>query len=366
MPLPDYLEPQLEDAIRQRMLDRLPATRDKSEGSFSWDPIMALAIELGIVDDRLRYVFDLGFAATTFGEFLDRKAEEHGLTRRVAVSATGEVTFTGADTTVIPAGTEVSTVDVEGAPAQSFTTDAEVVISGTTATAAVTATTGGVAGNVGAGAIQVVVTTGLDVTVTNADPTTGGLDEETDPELLVRIETRVRNPSASGNIADYINWSLERSGVGGAAVVPLEDGPGTVTVALIDTDKQPADSTIVDDVQEYIAPGGSNAGTGQAPIGATVTVEAATPVTINFAANITYEAGFVEADVNDAIEASLVEYLKEIAFADDNDVRHARVVTAIVDTPGVTDATSVTINAGTSNIAIAVKEVAVAGTYTWT
>lgn len=38
------------------------------------------------------------------------------------------------------------------------------------------------------------------------------------------------------------------------SVVPVRDGPGTVSVAIIGTDKKPASQTLVDAVQDYIAP----------------------------------------------------------------------------------------------------------------
>ncbi|PZM62249.1 baseplate J family protein, partial [Paenibacillus dendritiformis] len=37
--LPPFLEDQLEEVIRQRMLERMPADLDKTEGSIPWDAI---------------------------------------------------------------------------------------------------------------------------------------------------------------------------------------------------------------------------------------------------------------------------------------------------------------------------------------
>lgn len=365
MPLPDYMLPVDEDTVRQRILDRLSDELDKSEGSFLWDAIMPTAQEFVLADDRLRYVFDLGFAATTFGEFLDLRSEEHGVTRKPATPSTGEATFTGVDTTVIPAGTEISTPGTEATPAVTFTTDEEVVIAAGTAIAAITSASAGETTNIGADQIILLVTPIADVTGVTNSATTGGTNEETDEALLERLLIRVQNPGTSGNAADYKNWALEVAGVGGAAVVPIEDGPGTVTVAIVDEDRLPAGAGLVTDVQDYIAPGGTAAGTGRAPVGAVVTIEAAGAITVDVAATIDYEAGADEPAVQQAIEDNIAAHLAAIAFSDDNDVRFARIVVAILDTPGVDDATAITIEAATADIAVGVKDVAVLGVTAW-
>jgi len=64
----------------------------------------------------------------------------------------------------------------------------------------------------------------------------------------------VRNPSAGGNKADYVKWALEVAGVGSVSVVPLKYGNGTVSVAIVDKDMQPASEELVQRVQEHIAP----------------------------------------------------------------------------------------------------------------
>lgn len=369
MPLEDYLDvEQTEEMILARMLGNMPARYDKSEGGAIHDMQMPTALELAIADDRLRTVMDWGFAETTFGEWLDRRASEHGLTRRAATPAKGTVTITGVNGTVIPATTtEVTTETTEGVPAEVFRVDASATIAGGTATVTVTAVEGGAAGNVGAGQITLLGQPIAGVTgVTNAAAFTGGLDEETDDELLARYLQRVRNPGSSGNQADYINWALEVAGVGGAAVVPLEGGPGTVTVAIIDTNKRANNiATLVASVQSYIAPSGSGSGTGKAPIGAAVTIQAATEVAVALSATLTIESGYNVASVRAAAELAYEAYIKSLAFAVDNDVRIAKVISLLLDVPGVADATNVLLNGAATNVAISVKQIAIKGAVTW-
>lgn len=365
MPLEDYLLSQTEDEILERMLASLPDTYDRSEGSPLWDALAPAAMELAIAGDRLRLVMEWAFAQTSFGEYLERRAEEHGVERNEAVAATGIATFTGDPATVIPAGAEISTPSTEGVPAEIYTTDEELVLDGAgTGDVAITAVAAGAEGNVGVDTITMFPAIGGLTGVTNPDPTTGGIDEESDELLLEKYLDRVRNPGSSGNQADYRAWARSVSGVGGASVIPLEDGPGTVTVAIVDTDGGVPDAGLVDDVQAYIDPV-PGMGEGAAPVGATVTIEAATAVAIDVEAELTVAAGYVEADVQAAAEESIAEYLESLTFTEDNDVRHARVVTAILDTPGVVDAINVTIEGGGGNVVIGAKELATLGVVTW-
>jgi uncharacterized phage protein gp47/JayE len=114
----------------------------------------------------------------------------------------------------------------------------------------------GVDGNVAAVTVTATVVSLSGVTVvTNPNPTTDGADEESDTALLARYLYRVQHPSSGGNVADYTNWASEVSGVGSVAVLPLDDGPGTVGIYLLGTDLAPAIQSVVDAVLNYIAPG---------------------------------------------------------------------------------------------------------------
>jgi len=263
LPLPEYFTQQTESAIRQRMLDALPSDLDKSEGSYIWDSLSPAAIELALGAIWAQEVLKRGFASTTFGEYLDLRCEEHGLTRKAALKATGTatkgnpLTVYGTNGTVVAKGFKVATPadQVTNTPSVEFVTTADYTIGpGGSVTVDIEASVAGARGNVPAGAISVIVTPIPGVTgVTNAAAITGGTDTEDDASLLGRYLAKVRNQSAGGNKADYINWTGEVAGVGGVSVVPVKYGNGTVSVAIIDTDKQPASQALIDTVQEYIA-----------------------------------------------------------------------------------------------------------------
>lgn len=263
--MPIFLENETEEVIRSRMLAKLPSDLDKTEGSVPYDIQAPLAAELAQAKDEAREFLRQGFITTAAGiagevnPYVDLRLAEHGLTRRQPQKATGTAKFAGTIGTQIPAGTKLSTASTRTTEAIGFITKALATIGADgTATVAIEAEEAGSAGNIPTGKIIFIVSTfeGMDdiTSVTNENPTSGGLDVEDDPTALERFLRKVRSNSAGGNKADYINWAYEVPGVGGVAVIPVRDGAGTVSVAIIDTNKIPASAELVNQVQDYIAP----------------------------------------------------------------------------------------------------------------
>jgi uncharacterized phage protein gp47/JayE len=343
------------EALLDAMLDNAPDDVDKREGSVVYDLLAPAAIEFSLAYTELDTLLLLAFADTTEGEWLDKYVAMFGLERKPAVKATGQVTFTGPDGTIIPAGTRLVTDDVE--PVY-FVTTADATIAGGSATVSAEAEEGGVKGNVSAGEITSLA---IDeeyfevVSVTNNEPFTGGVDEESDDELRARLLDRLRRPVTSGNANHYRQWALEVAGVGDAKVYPVWNGPGTVKVVLLDTEKKAPPQSIVDAVATHIE--------SVRPVGANVTVVGATEVPINISAILTLAPGVVIEDVQPEIETAVIEYLKSIAFVEPV-VRYSRIANLILNTNGVSDYSNLTVNGGTSNITIADGSVAVLGTVT--
>lgn len=345
-------ENQTYEAIMARLLAVVPDTLDKREGSFVWDALSPAALELAQVYIQMDLMLQYGFAQTTYGQYLDYRAGEHGLTRKVATKASGQVTITGSNGTVIAVGSLFAT----GAGVQ-FETLAEVTIGEAGSIAAdIRAVEAGARGNVPAGAITEIPVSIAGVTaVTTANPTTGGTDQETDAALLERLLEKVRTPATSGNVAHYLQWAKSVSGVGDAKVFPIWDGNGTVKVVIIDGNKQPTGPEMVTNVAAYIEE--------VRPIGATVTVESATALNIDVVATLTLTAGAVLVDVKAAFETALTAYLQQIAFKQSY-VSYAQVGSLLLDTPGVLDYSGLTLNTGTGNVTIGNTQVAVKGTVT--
>lgn len=80
-------EEQTYEALMERMLDRLPDDIDKRENSVIWNALAPAAAELAQSYIWLDQVFELVFADTAQGEFLDRRAAEVGIERKPATKA---------------------------------------------------------------------------------------------------------------------------------------------------------------------------------------------------------------------------------------------------------------------------------------
>ncbi|MFD5022279.1 baseplate J/gp47 family protein [Paenibacillus sp. NPDC058367] len=371
--LPLYLQDQTEEEIMQRMLNRVPEDIDKSEGSFIWDAQEPVAFALAEAAIWAREILRRGFASTAAStdpayrsDELTLRAAEHGVTRRDAVAAVGQVTFNGTPGKVIPAGTIVATPadEASGESSIEYETTAAVTIGSTGAgTAPIRAVVAGAAGIVPASVIEIISTPISGVTaVRNQAAITGGADMETDTSLLERYYLRVRNPGTSGNKAHYMLWASEIPGVGAVQVKPLWQGPGTVGIYLLDTDKRAAKVSIVAAVQKFIDPTQDGQGEGAAPGGPVVTVMPAVEVPINISVKLTLASGASLPAVKTLIESGVTAYLKQLAFVDSL-VRYTRIAAVLLDIPPIIDFSDLTVN-GLSDINVQINpgQVAVLGT----
>lgn len=236
-------------------------------------------------------------------EFLDRHASVWKIPRKAATKATGSITFTGTDTTVIPINTTVQRSD-----AVEFVTDAEATITGGVASVAVTAVVAGIDSNTAESSALTLVTpiAGVDSNATvNSGGIANGTDTETDDALRIRLIDRIQQPPHGGAEFDYTKWALEVSGVTRAWVYAQELGLGTVTVRFVVDDHE---SSIIPDaaqitlVQDYID--------AARPVTAAVTVVA--PVAVPLALTITGLSPATQV-VKDAIEAELTDLLRREA-----------------------------------------------------
>lgn len=343
-------ETQTKTAILQRMLDASPSDIDKRQGSVTYDLLSPAAIETAALYIELDNILRWGFADTTYGEYLDRRAGEIGLARKAAVKAAGTLTFTGPSGFVVDAGTEVTTATV--API-TFVTSAAGTITGGTVTVPAVAAVAGTSGNVGVGTVTTVKGNLVGVvTATNSSAFSGGVDTETDEALLGRYYERLRTPATSGNANNYKQWAKEIAGILDAKVYPVWNGPGTVKIVLLGSDGTPPTTGKAAEVAAYIET--------VRPIGAAVTVEPAAQVAIAVGATISLDVGYTLVDVRNAFTSGLTEYLKSLAFVDPL-VRYTQVANVLVNTPGVLDFSGLTVNGGTTNVTVADGAVAVVG-----
>jgi uncharacterized phage protein gp47/JayE len=348
-------ENQTKAAILQRMLDASPADVDKREGSVTWDLLSPAAIELALAYIGLDGVLTFGFADTTYGPYLDMRANELGLTRKPATVATGTLRFSGPNGTLIPLGTRAST---GGSSPLYFETTAAGTLSGGSVVVAAKAVDAGAASNVSIGTVTTMTgnLVGI-VDVTNPVNFDGGSDAETDAALLTRYFDRARRPATSGNANHYRQWALEVAGISDAKVYEVWNGPGTVKVVLLDNEKTAPAPSVVAEVAAHIE--------SVRPVGATVTVVGAVEVPINVSVKVTLAPGATVAEVKAQFEAGITTYLQSLAFVDPL-VRYTRIAAVLLDIPPVVDYADLTLNGSNTNVVVADGSVAVLGTVTVT
>lgn len=168
-------------------------------------------------------------------EFLDRWASVWGVNRKPARPASGTLTATGTNGSVIPEGSRLQRSD-----GQIYQVTAEAVIAAGTADVLVTAEVAGVKGN--ALAAQTLTLLSPIAGVSSAFAVTGdglvqGSDSEADKELRDRLLRRIQKPPHGGAAHDYVGWALDRDTHGLAItrawVYSQELGLGTVTVRFM-------------------------------------------------------------------------------------------------------------------------------------
>lgn len=367
--LPPFLEDQTEEAIRQRMLDRMPVDLDKTEGSIPWDSIAPVSIELVLASGWAKEVLRRAFLETTFGEYLTYKALEDGVERRPAVAARtagDDVLFEGEPGSPVPEGYLVSTESTASTPAKLYRTLQAVTLDENgEARVAVEAVEVGEIGNAPIGAIRHLTEPLPGITsVTNTAPVEGGVDEEDDETLRQRTKEENQREEGDGNISDYQAWAKQVPGVGNVLVEPLWQGEGTVRVVILDLDGRPAPQPTIDAVQEHLDPGSQGIGEGMAPAGAKVTVHTATTISISAAIpDLIASPGYTLEQAKTNAEAALDDYLFKVNPGGVIKVREA--AAEVIQAPGVDNMGDLLLEGSRDNISLEVNELAQLGSVTY-
>ena len=308
------------------------------EGTFTYDVLAANSIEFAKQEVEREQAYKAMFARTSWGEYLEMRAEEHGIFRRQAVKAKGTVTVSGNGT--VPQGSVFQTftgIAFYTTKAASITQSGDIPVECSTA---------GTIGNVKAGTITVIPMSIPGISsVMNADATYDGFDEEDDATLYNRLIFKVRQPATSGNVNDYIEWATSIAGVGHVTVVPLWNGNGTVKVIIADSSGSPASSNLLTQVSTTIET--------KRPIGATVSVVAPAILELHIALTPTKGKGNA-----DAIKTLLNNYFTSRNFSGGK-VSYAVVGKMIIDdeSTNVTDYDSLTINGDVKNISLTDEQI---------
>lgn len=346
-----------------------PSFLDTTVGGFWWDLTQVAALEAERLWDMASVeVPAAAFPTYAFGRYLDEHGAVFGLTRRDAVQATGEVTFTGTDGVLVPTGTQIArpVADPDGEDVAYETTESGTIAGGVV-TLAVQAVEAGATGNAPSNSVTALLSPIDGVTATgNALAITGGSDVETDEDFRARLMTLLQRAQGAGTVADYEQWALSYPGIGFATVQPLWGGPGTVRVVVTDTENSPVSPTVVAALQALLDPVAGE-GRGLAPVGAVVTVATPTTTLVNITAKVEPEEGYsldgtdgtvaLRGTINDRLE----DYVGRLKVGEE--VVRGKVQSAIFRVTGVHD---VALTVPAANVAIGATQVAELGTVTLT
>ena len=209
------------------------------------------------------------FPQTAAGEYLDRHAQLHGLSREPAIPARGtlviDIDHALDFALTIPAGTRFCVPD---GPAYRLIEDCRFHTGATQSEAAAECLEAGVAGNVPAGAICGLTEAPNYVSaVYNPNPFTGGLETETDDHLRARVLDACRRCPNGANTDYYEAVALAQPGITSAAAIPAYPSAGGVGLCVSGNYGAPQDGQLMA-IREALA--------GRTEMGITLTVFAPT------------------------------------------------------------------------------------------
>ena len=362
-------ENQTEDAIKQRMISNAPPGINTGEGDYFYDAVSPAALELALAYPQLDKILKVGFAETSYGEYLEKITSEAGIYRNPATKGKGQIELTMTKGSQIKIGDVLATQEGN----LRFISTEEKTI-GDTGKALVWFENeyAGNLGNILANTVFVapVAIPGF-ISAKNLLQINAGTDQETDDALRKRYFEQVQTPVTSGNKYHYRNWAKKVPGVGAAKVIPLWNGDNTVKVLIVDANMQPASPALVDKVQEYIDPGASGSGDGEAPIGAYCTVQSAQGLNIVISATIN---GADVAAVKSDFEAELESYLAKLVETEwvakpSYSVSYPMIGSLLmgcIAAAGGIDYSDLLMNEGSVNIVVTDNKIAVKGLVTFT
>lgn len=344
------------DYIMNRMLESVPDTVDKREGSIIYDALSPAAAELAKAYMELDVVMDETFVDTASLQYLMLRCKERGVTIQGETAAVIEGVFTPSSVE-LTAGLrfncdEVNYTITEKISAGHYKLEAETL---------------GTVGNKYTGLLLPIQTVNGLETAQIAAVLIPAEDGDTTDTLREKYYASIDGEAFGGNVADYREKVNAITGVGGVKVYPVWNGGGTVKLTIIASDFTAPSTELISKVQTAIDPEGNQGeGLGLAPIGHTVTVTGARYADLTITANVTFAAGWNWDNGKSQLVSAANAYLDELrkAWADSETtvVRISQIETHLLTADCVVDVDGTTVNGDTKNIELAADEIPRLGT----
>lgn len=339
------------DYIMNRMLESVPDTVDKREGSIIYDALSPAAAELVKCYMELDVVMDETFVDTASLQYLMLRCKERGVAIQGETAAVIEGVFTPSSVE-LTAGLrfncdEVNYTITEKISAGHYKLEAETL---------------GTVGNKYTGLLLPIQTVNGLETAQIAAVLIPAEDGDTTDTLREKYYASIDGEAFGGNVADYREKVNAITGVGGVKVYPVWNGGGTVKLTIIASDFTAPSTELISKVQTAIDPEGNQGeGLGLAPIGHTVTVTGARCADLTIAANVTFAAGWSwgngKSQLVSAANAYLDELRKTWADSETTVVRISQIETHLLTADCVVDVDGTTVNGDTRNIELAADEI---------
>lgn len=324
--------------ILQRMIAKVLEENpnlDIREGSIIFDALAPAAIELKQIYNELDLILDETFADTASHEMLIKRVAERGIIPTPATKAI----LKGEFNIDIPIGSRFSSeslnyIVIEKIQPLSFKLQCENF---------------GTLGNANLGTlIPINYIDGLKSAQLTKLLIPAEDDEETE-HLRERYFRSLNSEAFGGNVTDYKEKTNAIFGVSGVKVYPTLNGGGTVTLVIINSDFKSPSNTLIDEIQSIIDPTqNSGLGVGIAPIGHSVTVLGVNNTLINISTQITYQVGFVWADIKPYVEQTIDNYFEELSqnWADSEQliIRISQIEIRLLNIDGIIDISKTIIN----------------------
>lgn len=334
------------------MLDKVPNTIDKREGSVIYDALAPAAIELQLAYIELDTILNESFADTESRVYLLKRAAERGL-------KPDEATYTvvkGQFNINVPLGSRFSLDDLNYAVTEKIS-DGIFKLQCETA--------GSDANSYLGALIPIDYINGLQ-TAQLTEILIPGEDEEETEAFRTRYLNSFDRIAFGGNRADYIEKVEKIQGVGGVKPYRAWQGGGTVKLVIINSEWQAPSAEMVNTVQTLIDPTvNAGDGLGTAPIDHVVTVFGVTNQIINIQTTITYQSGWNFTECKPYIETAIDEYFLELnKIWDESDnliVRVSQIETRLLNVTGIIDIQDTKINGVQANYVVPADSIPVRG-----
>lgn len=333
------------EQIMERMLNRIPNSFDKREGSVIWDALAPAALELESVYFAFEGMLQETFAKTASREFLKLRALERGMKPNKATKAILKVKFN----TKVQLETRFKinniifkVIENTNPSENEYKLECE---------------SEGVVGNITNGdLVQIDYVKNLDIKKSEIlEIFAHGKDEEDTESFRKRYLESFEEQRFGGNIRDYTDKILGISGVGAVKVTPIHNGGGTVLLTILNSDYGKANKELINKVQEIIDPTEEQKGLGLAPIGHQVTVKTAETVDIEIKINISFIGDTNFETKKGQIEDVINQYFKELKLNWQNEkivIKPAYLIYRLFSISNIKDIGEIQINGKSNNLTL--------------